>query len=314
MDAATTPAQQGADRDSTVHLVSYSLCRSGRHQQGKSTPSGSEPELAWDVEGLRVSHKAEESSSGVVVALEWRHVTGIWASVRSCRGQGFQFQVTLETAWHPEIAFLSATAPATMGRSTGDFLAFLQDSHAGRLKDGSPPRFASSRWASPIYCLGMSMRTLRLSLSRTGLVLDILFSVCFFAHLDRIWWSREKKLVDAAHALWQDLSQLQEKAQLELMTLGGGGIVRLVGMNLPYASFLLLWTLASHTSNWIMLVLLLQHLLALLVTLRSVWSTLNTVLRSLRSFLSAGQRVHKAVKKAKASKEAPSAGLGAARQ
>lgn len=295
-----------------LHVSSYQLSRHGAVSRGRSESGSCDYTCSWDSEKIRLAPSGgagggEGDGDGkAVAALPWLHVTGIWVSLASSDA-AFKLHVTFEAAHAAcDLDFLSVTA--AMDGVGGDFLRFLQDSHAGRVKEGRAPAFATSRWAAPLYAAGFSVRTVRLSLGRVSMVMEVLFAFCFFAQLKSLLTSREAKLAQALTELYSDVEQIWDelKQQVPQAVFSGdifaasqSGVLFFVAFSLPGAWARVAWRAACHMSNWLMLLMLMQHLLMVVFMLDNMCRVFFAAAKSLLTFRKAAHRVDKAVKKAK---------------
>lgn len=283
-----------------LQVSAYQLSQGGRYNSEKADAAESGLSLSWEAESLCLKKTCAEES--VVVSLQWQHVTGIWVALRNRSSKGFRLEVTLETS-HPACRTDFVKVAAAMNSAGGDFLDFLQAEHAGRLKDGKAPSFALSSWASSLYSSGFSTRGVRIFLGRVSIVFEVLYALCFFAQLEGMLVSKEAKLTQAFSDLWGDLMELQS----DLTGNVPGMIADLrvfdmffaFGCSVPYTVFTSLWRVTRNTSNWLMLLMLLQHLVAVFLMLDAFWRTLKGAIKSAMTFHKAATRVNVAIQKTK---------------
>uniref|UniRef100_A0A7S2JFL6 Uncharacterized protein n=1 Tax=Zooxanthella nutricula TaxID=1333877 RepID=A0A7S2JFL6_9DINO len=194
-----------------------------------------------------------------------------------------------------------------MNATGGEFLGFLQSAHAGRLKEGRAPAFATSRWAAGLYSAGLTVRCVRLALGRVAIVMEVLYSLCFFTHLQNLLVSREARLASALSDLLGQLYDLHSDFSLQIAALMSdfqvANILWLCSaglLGLPVLIGSSMWKVAAHAHNWVVLLMLLQHIATVFFTIDSLWRALRGAVKSAMTFHKAAKKVNKAVKKARA--------------
>lgn len=283
-----------------VHVLAYRFSRRGCFSSAKA-PEGDEGySLSWDSKGVTLATAATEPVP--VATVPWQQVTGVWVSMRSSASSGFHLDITLETS-HVLCEFDFLYFRAALGGPGGEFLSYLQSSQVGRIKDGHAPAFATSRWASWLLGSGVSVRNLRLGLGRAGIILEVLYAMCFLAQLQHVLLSKEAKLSQAFSDLFQDLYDFGGE-QLTMLPLTFADFsmldfIYICCLGVPGIVLKSSWKVVHHTSSWLLLMMLLQHLFTLFFMLDGVWRTIRAAIKSLMTFHKAAARVNKAVKKAK---------------
>lgn len=282
----------------TLKVTSIILCAGGTCERHQAINA-----LAWDDGKMRLSsvnadgEPVQHDGDLDVIDVSWHHITGIWVVLRN-RSRGFYVDITFETS-HTATKMDFLHTGVVMDALAGEFLSFLQGNHAGRLKDGRPPSFATSRWAACLYKTGWSARGVRVGFGRFSLVLEVLYAICFFTQLHGLVLARETKLAHAIWSLGAELHELQSELwgnfTTTVMEQRGYDFVYLVSFNFPWVMLTTLWKLASHSANWLMLLMLVQHSMVFFFTVDSCVRTLRATWKSAMAIRSAGQRVHKAV-------------------
>jgi len=281
------------------------IVHEGIFESGHVADSEPRQSVEWDAEKVRLT--AADAGEKPMFEVPWDHVTGIWVqlSKRSDRNYhvSLRLQITLETS-HPSCSLNFAHAVVMMDGAGGEFLNFLQTSQAGRLKDDRAPSFATSSCACGLYRSGaQSVRSLRLLLGRLSMVFEILYSMCFFTQLHSIVMSKEGKLASALGGLVSELQSVLSDLYDNTPGMGSNFDMFEVGsflaVGLPFMLYQVLWAFASHSSNWIVLFMLLQHLVMVMMTFDALWRSLRGAWKSLMTFHKAARRLDKAVKKSR---------------
>merc|ERR1711971_310769 len=175
-------------------------------------------------------------------------------------------------------------------------------SHAGLLKEGHAPSFVLSRWASYLYGIrAWSVRSARVTLGRVSLMMEVMYALCFFAHLDKVLISREAKLGDAVYAFASDLHEVHSDLWSDLVSAATDLQIHnvLLWLILGVPTFLcrFCWRIVSHTSHWVALLMLLSHLLTVVFMLDALWRTVHGTMKSFSTVQSAVARVQRAISK-----------------
>lgn len=231
----------------------------GRHQKvsaGQGTDEGDTSNgisVVWDSGSIRLFKGPQ--SGDALATMQWRDVSGIWASFRVKEATALLFEVDLE-AKSGDMDFLCLRGP--VNEASGRFLDFVQAVKAEKLKEGRAPSFAMSSWAAPLYQNGLTCNRVRVALGWTSIIFEVLFATCFLSQIQRIFLSRESKLLQELHDISKDLGRLQ-----------------------GLGTFLVL----------------LQHILVFVILLQSLWSTVRAALRSLHVFHRATKKATKSIKK-----------------
>mmetsp|Transcript_62241 Transcript_62241/g.131561 ORF Transcript_62241/g.131561 Transcript_62241/m.131561 type:complete len:337 (+) Transcript_62241:96-1106(+) len=270
----------------------------------ESASRDARPRAVWSEEHLQL-RRGEGEADELVAEVDWRQVTGIWVTLESKADKNYEvklrLKVSLETS-DPTCALNFAHLTTSMDALGGAFLHFLQDSMASRLKEGRPPRFGFSKWACPAFRQGFTAYTLRIWLGRISIVMEVLYAMCFFTQLQTILASREQKLQHALVGLLKELQSAKEDILGAFLTAESGHhLVWQAGMMLifgaPSLLARMLWILASHSSNWVMLIMLLQHVVIVFMTFDALWRTLLAVWKTLLTFQRMFRHVDKKMKR-----------------
>jgi len=228
-----------------------------------------------------------------------------WATVRKAAGHGFRLLVTLETGYHSEFNFVSFAS--VVDRAEGEFLGFLQTSMSHRLKDGSVPAWTMSRVLAPLYGLGINVKRVRVFLGWTSIVCELLFAVIFFTQLEKIFMSREMRLMSAVTAIYDTFSSLYRdwaNAILEEVVrdplMASFALMRRGG---PHVVFSMIVDLVRSSDHVLVLFALLPQVIQVIITMQSLSSTVRRTIRSLLTVRTAAEKAHKSLTKARGSQK-----------
>lgn len=283
----------------TLQASSCTFSRGGQHSclPAAAPAEGRQAiQVRWD--GERVSVCGPDGAAACLASLEWRHVSGAWASVRARASRGFVLEVALEANHRGGLDFLCFAAP--MAAPAGEFLSVLQDLKADKLKEGRAPSFAMSRWATPLLGAGVSANRLRVILGWCSIIWQLLFALCFFAQLDKLVVRRERQIAEQASELWKFFCEMVEDIRLQLLVdveLSFASITRVFGFGLPGFLGTAAWKLTVSSFDWLQLLLLFQHFLVFLGSVRAMWSVFAAFIHSVGTVHKAVHKTGKSLKK-----------------
>eukprot|EP00929_Paragymnodinium_shiwhaense_P104824 TRINITY_DN69567_c0_g1_i1.p1 TRINITY_DN69567_c0_g1~~TRINITY_DN69567_c0_g1_i1.p1 ORF type:complete len:314 (+),score=90.94 TRINITY_DN69567_c0_g1_i1:72-1013(+) len=263
--------------------------------------------LLWSAEELQLLGRAQENSRETIFKLSWSQIHAVWADIRTVKKTGFELELAVETTAYgrrdqPDFFFLSTALTA----SSRDLLGHLQDQHAACLKSGKAPKWSAGRLAASVYANGLPARTLRSIVNGSSLILEVLFSLCFFTQMEKIFLSRGEKLEYSVFLLLDNISELFSSMAAEVAEqLANPDPLALLALMayLPQTTCLYIFNALRSSSDWILLLVILQHFLMLLFTVNQFASTFSAFFKSVASVKKAAGKAKEVVLKQKPEKQ-----------